>query len=141
VSGGRAPGRVASGPDNAKAVFGLIRDGFVNTCHDCSEGGLAVALAEMAIGGQTGCTIDLSRVPKQDALTDANVAFSESNSRYILEVTPENLSSVEKDLEGLEHAVIGTTGGAEVTILSGNGRDFVRASVALLAQSHHTPVL
>ena len=73
--------------------------------------------------------------------TDANLVFSESNARYLLEVAPDNLKSVLESLDGLEHAVIGMTGGVEVTMLTGNGQDFIRADLGQLSDSHHTPVL
>ena len=50
-------------PANARAVHQVIRAGLVKTCHDCSEGGLAVALAEMSVGGRVGCQVDLGRIP------------------------------------------------------------------------------
>ena len=59
--------------------------GLVEACHDVSEGGIAVALAEMAIGGRLGVDAESARYPHLDA-TDA--LFSESNGRLILEVTP-----------------------------------------------------
>src|SRR6185436_8305503 len=48
------------------AVLGLIRDGLVKSAHDCSEGGLAVALAESCIGGKLGATVELPSGPALD---------------------------------------------------------------------------
>ena len=104
TTGGIVPQPVAQGPDTARAIYTAISSGKVAACHDCSDGGLALALAEMAIGGRTGLSADLSAVP---TTTDAHTAFSESNSRYLLEVTPENLASVTETLTGIPHAVIG----------------------------------
>jgi phosphoribosylformylglycinamidine synthase len=59
--------------------------GLIRASHDLSEGGLAVALAEMAFGGGLGLEIDL---PKQDALSPTEYLFSESNSRFVIEVAP-----------------------------------------------------
>ena len=63
------------------AVLQLIREGQVTACHDCSKGGLAIALAEMAISGSRGADVDLSFM---SSLLDDEILFSESNSRFIL---------------------------------------------------------
>jgi phosphoribosylformylglycinamidine synthase len=57
--------------------------GLVLSCHDCSDGGLAVAVAEMCISGQVGAELDLSAIEGDDV----NVKlFAESTSRWIAEV-------------------------------------------------------
>jgi phosphoribosylformylglycinamidine synthase len=70
-------------PKIAKRISVAIADGLVVSCHDCSEGGLAVALAEMAFAGGLGIEADLRGLPrsKDCCRTDAQL-FSESNSRY-----------------------------------------------------------
>jgi phosphoribosylformylglycinamidine synthase len=61
--------------------------GWVKTCHDISEGGLAVASAEMAISGGFGVDLQLKNVPRHRSLTrDDFILFSESNSRFLVEV-------------------------------------------------------
>jgi phosphoribosylformylglycinamidine synthase len=61
----------------------------VRACHDLSEGGLAVAAAEMAFAGGLGATIDLNLVPHAaDAADPAVLLFSESNTRFLCEVEP-----------------------------------------------------
>jgi phosphoribosylformylglycinamidine synthase len=78
-------------PKIANKICSAIADGLIVSCHDCSEGGLAVALAEMAFAGGFGIEADLRGLPRsEDCLrTDAQL-FSESNSRYIVEIEPEN---------------------------------------------------
>jgi len=68
---------------NGNAVQNLIRSGLVTCVHDCSKGGLAVALAEMSIAGSTGFEVDLDVVPNLCSRTD-DLLFSESHSRYIV---------------------------------------------------------
>ncbi|MDO8525248.1 MAG: AIR synthase-related protein, partial [Candidatus Omnitrophota bacterium] len=71
----------------------VIGKGYVRSCHDCSEGGLAVTCAEMAFAGGLGMSIHLGahKLPKgQKALTDETVLFSESNTRFVVEVADEN---------------------------------------------------
>jgi phosphoribosylformylglycinamidine synthase len=65
----------------------------VRSCHDCSEGGLAVTLAEMAFAGSLGMSIHLGsykRPDKQKLLRNDTLLFSESNTRFVVEVSDEN---------------------------------------------------
>lgn len=69
------------------AVHDAIRQGLVRSSHDLSEGGLAAAVAEMAFAGGLGVSLDLQPLVKSCGLSDdAVLLFSESNSRFILEV-------------------------------------------------------
>jgi phosphoribosylformylglycinamidine synthase len=83
------------------AMYRAIHAGLVRSCHDLSEGGLAVALAEMAFAGGLGVDIDLDRVPCwSDATDPAVLLFSESNSRFLCEVPPEHANAFETVFEG-----------------------------------------
>ncbi|GAC1613291.1 MAG: phosphoribosylformylglycinamidine synthase subunit PurL [Ktedonobacteraceae bacterium] len=78
--------------DIMKALGLAIRKGLVCSCHDLAAGGLAVALAEMAIAGSLGARVDLGDLPPQDIFRNiGNIVrlFSESASRFIIEVKPE----------------------------------------------------
>jgi phosphoribosylformylglycinamidine synthase len=86
----------------------------VRACHDLSEGGLGVALAEMAFAGGKGATIMLSKVPLGDqVMRDDYILFSESNSRFLVEVSPQDVNQFEKTMGDAPFAHIG-----EVTALS-----------------------
>ncbi len=140
LDGGIVPQRVNNAFEVAKAVHGLIRGGVALSCHDCSEGGLAVAITEMAIGGQLGCTVDLAAVPTAGPMNADHVLFSESNARYVVEVADASLNDARRILSGIEYGVLGTTGGADVTFK--NGIDLVASmSVGDLRARHSTPVL
>ena len=70
-----------------------IEKRFVRSCHDCSEGGMAVTTAEMAFSGGIGADIDLSMwaPPKgQPRLSAERLLFSESNTRFVVEVSDED---------------------------------------------------
>jgi phosphoribosylformylglycinamidine synthase len=70
-----------------RAVHQSIRNGLVRSCHDLSDGGLAAALAEMAIAGMLGAEVALDEVPREgDTDADSILLFSESPSRFLLEV-------------------------------------------------------
>ncbi|HGY10522.1 MAG TPA: phosphoribosylformylglycinamidine synthase I, partial [Oceanithermus profundus] len=69
-----------------RALFRAIRQGWVRAAHDLSEGGLAVAAAEMAIAGRLGLELDPARAPVAAPLTQGELLFSESPSRFLVEV-------------------------------------------------------
>jgi phosphoribosylformylglycinamidine synthase len=96
-----------------RTVLECIEDGFVRSCHDCSRGGLAVAISEMAVAGNIGAQIDLDRVPS-DPLLPHELLFSESNSRFILttEYAREITSKFER--QKIPCSVIGTVGGYQL---------------------------
>ncbi len=100
-TGGQVP-RVH--PDRAKRTFEtlhrLIGRRRVRSCHDLSEGGLAIAAVEMAIAGRLGITVDAAEIdvvdPSHGAISDAARLFAESNTRFLIEVTPDSMSDVEQ---------------------------------------------
>ncbi|MDD3408274.1 MULTISPECIES: phosphoribosylformylglycinamidine synthase subunit PurL [unclassified Methanobrevibacter] len=98
IEQGKAPKvRIDEEFDNANAVLNLIKEDsneFITAVHDCSQGGIAVALSEMAISGEYGCEIDVSKIPKEDELTINNLIYSESHGRYIITVKPDALNDI-----------------------------------------------
>lgn len=98
--------RLTRGPATARAVAALIAQGLVASAHDCSEGGLFVALAEMLIGGanegvNAGGSLGLDFAAASTLPLEA-FAFAESPSRYVLEIKPEDLARVQEVLR--QHA-------------------------------------
>ena len=92
----------------AEKIHKAIDSGLIETCHDCSEGGLAVALAEMAFSGGFGILADLKGLPKTADCSSANSQlFSESCSRYIVEVRQEKFNDFAKLMLGLPFGQIG----------------------------------
>jgi phosphoribosylformylglycinamidine synthase len=122
------------------AVHAAISGGLVRACHDLSEGGLAVALAEMALASGLGASISLTDVPRGPAVTDdVALLFSESPTRFLLEVRPDRLAELERVLAGVPHARIGEVlAGAGVVeaglprfvVLGLDGREVVNAGVS-----------
>ena len=91
-----------------KALAKATDKGLVRSCHDCSEGGIAVAAAEMAFAGGLGMELYTMPVPRDKAVDrDDTILFSESNSRFIVEVAPENVAAFEKCLKKTPFAPIG----------------------------------
>jgi phosphoribosylformylglycinamidine synthase len=102
-----------------RAIHNAINRGLLRSCHDLSEGGLAVALAEMAFAGGFGAQVALAGVPRDsDASSDLVLLFSESPTRFLVEARPECLGELEELWKGLPFGRLG-----EVTrgLLSGDG--------------------
>ena len=74
-----------------------ICQGMVRACHDLSEGGLAVAAAEMAFAGELGLQVQLDALVERDSVTGQVMLFSESNGRFLCEVP----TSHQKEFEEL----------------------------------------
>ena len=82
--------------------------GLIRAAHDCSEGGLLTALVEMAFAGGCGATAILNAVPfKGERHRDDVVAFSESNSRLIVEVDPADRAAFERVMAGVPMGMFG----------------------------------
>jgi len=90
-----------------KKVYFAIKKGCVKTIHDCSEGGIGVAIAEMIIGGRLGAVIYLEKIIREGKLRDAELLFSESNSRFIVEIKKQKKNVFEKCIKGVPFAQIG----------------------------------
>ena len=89
------------------ALSEAIKKGLVKSCHDCSDGGLGVALAESAFAGGFGMDIELKKVPVENVERDDAVLFSESQSRFVATVSPENKDEFENVMNGNLYARIG----------------------------------
>jgi phosphoribosylformylglycinamidine synthase len=88
-------------------LHSAILQRLVASAHDCSDGGLAVALAECCIGGRLGAYIKLANVPREDGLQDDKILFSESAGRFVVSVHPKNAAKFESLLSGCTFARIG----------------------------------
>ncbi|MBS7632004.1 phosphoribosylformylglycinamidine synthase subunit PurL [Candidatus Bathyarchaeota archaeon] len=102
--------RVAQVRSVFKAVTAAIDSGLVKACHDLSEGGLAVAAAEMCFAGGYGMKLDLRKVPREVFLDrDDYILFSESNSRFLVEISKRGSAEFENLMKGKPFAALGKT--------------------------------
>ncbi len=133
--GTQAPAAAPAGPATARALHGAIRAGLVRACHDCSEGGLGVALAEMALAGHRGAEVHVMDVPCAEAQAAPAmdwVLFSESNGRYLVEVAPEDAVAFEALLEDVPYGRIGVTRDDGTLVVRGHGDEAFTLDVATL---------
>lgn len=114
-------------PKIAAKISEAIEKGLVASCHDCSEGGLATVLAEMAFAGSFGIEADLRGLPKSvDCLRNVVQLFSESTSRFIVEVELSNFDAFAKMFLNLPFGQIGKVIAAKKLIIkSYDGRAIV----------------
>ncbi|MEX0745516.1 MAG: phosphoribosylformylglycinamidine synthase subunit PurS [Phycisphaeraceae bacterium] len=89
---------LAQGPTSARAVAALIAAQLIASAHDCSDGGLLVAAAEMAFAGRVGLDLDLTHLPADRELDTIAACFAETPGRYLLEVRPDKLDATIKSL-------------------------------------------
>jgi phosphoribosylformylglycinamidine (FGAM) synthase-like enzyme/phosphoribosylformylglycinamidine (FGAM) synthase PurS component len=115
-----------------QAVGSAIREGLVRACHDLSEGGLAVAAAEMSLAGLLGVSLDLREMPHEAMEMEREdlqtvLLFSESASRFLVEIAPEQRAAFEEHMSA--HEVKGLACLGRVT---DNGRFVVREGAQVL---------
>ena len=98
-----------------RAMYRAAQKGLATACHDLSDGGLAVALAEMCIGGRIGARVDLGPVGAPDSLDPLSVLYAESAGRLLVSVRPENRTAFE-DLMGSDALFLGEVGGERLEV-------------------------
>jgi phosphoribosylformylglycinamidine synthase subunit PurSL len=139
-----------------KALGEAIRQGMVRACHDLSEGGLAVACAEMALASMLGVKVDLAGIALKPHASDSpaeggerarevhseaiNIVrlFSESASRFLVEIAPEQLGAFEKHMRanGIDDLTyIGTVAQSDRFIIQGGGEELINLGVAELQEA------
>ena len=141
LDGGRVP-RVELQKAKAlhESVARAIATRKVRAAHDLSEGGLAVAVAEMCLAGGLGAALHLGSVPRPSGLDDdLTLLFSESAPRYLLEVAWDDVDAVTRSLAGVPHAVVGSLTQAPVVTISGlTPRPLLQVDLAALTRSFRT---
>jgi phosphoribosylformylglycinamidine synthase len=141
VGGGDVPEvDVALAPRVFRKLHEAIRAGLVRSCHDVSEGGLAVAVAEMAFAGGVGA--DVTDPGRGFALdSDEALLFSESTTRFILEVKQKEVAAVEDSFRGLPLMRLGTTCREQrLRIAGSSGEWVVWAELADLTDAWQKPL-
>jgi phosphoribosylformylglycinamidine synthase len=111
----------------------------VSACHDCSDGGLGVALAEMCIGGRLGAQIDLAQVPQCGCTSPLELLYSESASRLVVAVAPENAAAFESLFAGQPLGRIGVATEGPLRIAQG-ANTVLEAHVEALAEAFKAPL-
>ena len=138
--GGGTPPRVdvELAPKVFAAVHAAITQGLVRACHDLSEGGLVVALAEMAFAGGVGA--DLTGLPG-DGLSDEARLFGESPTRFLIEAKPEHADALRAAFGAVPIARVGvTTAEPRLRVAGANGEWLVWLKLAELKEAWQKPL-
>lgn len=132
----------AAGSGTMNRLHEAMSRGLVAACHDCSEGGLAVAAAEMAFAGGFGMTLDLDAVPRDgEADRDDIVLFSESNSRFVVEVPGGREADFEARMAGSPFGRVGVVTEEDRLAVRGLGGDeIISADLGTLKESWQRPL-
>lgn len=131
LAGGSVPSvDFAAAKRNFDNLTAAMDSGLVASCHDCSEGGMAVALAESAFAGGIGMRVELGKVPS-DVSDSGRTLFSESNSRFVVTVSPGKAQDFEAVM-GDGAARVGTVTGDRLEALSREGIKVLDAGIAEL---------
>jgi phosphoribosylformylglycinamidine synthase subunit PurSL len=140
LSGGAVP---QVDPDACRsiwaAVAAAIRSRCVAACHDISDGGVAAAVAEMAIGGGCGARLELAALPAEVTATgparDLTLAFTETPGRFVCEVPAAAAERFEAFMDGLPWAWAGVVTAEPLLEIVGTAGQPFRVSVADLSQA------
>ena len=142
--GGRAEGSrtvpkpVKDSLTRMRRLHQAMQAGLVQACHDCAEGGIAVALAEMCIAGGLGAELQLIHVPRDwhAAYSDDQVVlFAESLSRFLVEVRPEDADRFREKIGDVPHECVGVIGGDGLVVNGRTGEPILNLTVAEMEQA------
>jgi phosphoribosylformylglycinamidine synthase len=140
-SGGHVPKvDTAIAMESYRKLHAAIDRGLVVSCHDLSEGGLAVAIAEMAFAGELGAELDLTQM-RNSSFIDAPVAlFSESNSRLLVEVTPAHTKEFENAMNGVTWYRLGSVTSGDCITIHCDGTEVVNVPWRDLRDAWRSPL-
>ncbi|MDD5723054.1 MAG: AIR synthase-related protein [Syntrophales bacterium] len=113
----------------------------VASCHDCSDGGLGIALAETAFAGGLGMDVSLSLVPRKGIRRDDYLLFSESQSRFVVTVSPEAQEAFEGSMAGSTFACIGKViSGGTLRVAGIHGETILEEAISSLKEAWQKPL-
>jgi phosphoribosylformylglycinamidine synthase len=120
-----------------QALAAATSKGLVRSCHDCSDGGMVITLAESAFAGGLGVTVDLKKVPLAENIEREDVIlFSESPSRFVVSVSPQHKEEFEQLFTGLPCKCIGTAQAVPQLLIQGrDGQVGIDEAVETLKES------
>ena len=132
VKGSQLPAPVPQALPTMRALYNAIQQGLVQAAHDPSEGGLAVALAEICIAGRLGLAVELAKLPRAD-IDETTALFAESSARFLVEVNPEHAGAFELCMRDSVYAPIGVVTEQPRLVITGfDGAPVIAQDVASL---------
>jgi phosphoribosylformylglycinamidine synthase subunit PurL len=128
--GGKCPAvDFSESKKNMNSVLDIIENELIKSAHDCSKGGLAIAISELCMMNQIGCNVSLEKIPG-DKLDSDKILFSESHSRYLITLENNDLQKLEETLKkhGVSYSLIGEFTGDSICF-TGNSKPIIDLSV------------
>jgi phosphoribosylformylglycinamidine synthase len=117
------------------------KEGLLASCHDLSDGGLGVALAETAFAGGFGLDVDLSKVLSDVDMREDHLLFSETASRMLVTIRPDRRTRFESLFAGQDCACIGKVTSDEYLKINGrNGGILIRSTIGDLKEAWQSPL-
>jgi len=121
-------------------LYMLIQAGLVESCHDLSDGGLAVALAEMCLNSNMGANVFLADCPHEKGLSSAEILFSESASRFIIEVDKAKKDEFESKFTKVPYGLIGcVSADKDMFIYGANNKEVAKLNIKELSAAWTKP--
>jgi phosphoribosylformylglycinamidine synthase len=122
-------------------VCEALKRELIRSCHDCSDGGLGVALAETAFAGGLGMEVDLGKVPQSGLARNDFILFSESQSRFVVTIDPKKKKTFEKLLGGVVYREIGVVTEGEIFRIHGlQNKTMIEANIFDLKEAWQKPL-
>tara|TARA_B100000902_G_scaffold13299_1_gene16141 strand:+ start:147 stop:3188 length:3042 start_codon:yes stop_codon:yes gene_type:complete len=116
-----------------RALTAAMRNGLVASAHDCSDGGLASALAESCFGVDAGASVDIGALRGHDDELDAwGALFGESLGRILVSVKPEDMTSFESAMQETACTHIGIVGESDDLVIKDAGNPILEFSISEL---------
>jgi phosphoribosylformylglycinamidine synthase len=124
-----------------RALHKAIEAGLVASCHDCSDGGLGIALIETAFAGGLGMNVDLKDVPYRGKKRNDYILFSETASRFVVTIHPKDQGKFEKIMAGNIISEIGFIASDGLFQIAGlNGKLIIKEKISKLKEAWQKPL-
>ena len=119
-----------------RAITSSMKSGLVSSAHDCSDGGLAVALAECCFGADSGASIDISPLWSDcPDLDEWGALFGESLGRILVSVRPSDIEAFKESMEGVCCHYLGIVSEGDVIAMSRDGEKVLKGSMSYMRDS------
>tara|TARA_B100000959_G_C14964747_1_gene617262 strand:+ start:315 stop:2480 length:2166 start_codon:yes stop_codon:yes gene_type:complete len=128
--GGKCPTvNFSESKKNMTSVLDIIENELIKSAHDCSKGGLTIAISELCMINQIGCNVSLDKIPGEKLDSD-KILFSESHSRYLVTFENRNLEKLEEILKkhNVSYSLIGEFTGDSI-LFSSDSKSIIDLSV------------
>ena len=128
--GGKCPAvDFSESKKNMNSVLDIIENELIKSAHDCSKGGLTIAISELCMINQIGCNVSLEKIPGEKLDSD-KILFSESHSRYLVTFENKNLEKLEEVLKkhNVSYSLIGEFTGDSI-LFSSDSKPIIDLSV------------